>query len=377
MTGSERSSGFLPWLQWRWCVVLLLFLITVINYLDRQSLSLLAPMIQQKLAFPDRVYGHIVSGFLLAYTVSYLLAGYITDKLGSRRSMTIFVVWWSLAEMLPPFARSGWSLGVGRFLLGLGEAGNYVAAPKTIAEYFGAEERALAIGIYTAGATLGAALAPPLIGAVTIHFGWPVVFWSTGIVGLLWTGPWLWISRKIRQQGKISDTVCAPPALQDVSTANIWRRVIQRSDTWWLLLARCLTDPVWYFYLFWYPKYLQQERHLSLADTGHIAWVVYLAADLGTILGGWAAIPLLRRGLAILTVRRAIMAASAFMMLCSPLVVLLHSVDGSFACASLIVGSHGMAGHAHRHNSRSVFSWDCGYCSGFDCCRQRNWRDDL
>ena len=155
----------------RWWIVGLLFVITVINYVDRQSLSLLAPDIQRYLRIDDRVYGHVVTSFLLAYTVAYIFAGRVCDWLGTRRSMALFVGWWSFAEMLPPFARSGLSLGMGRFMLGLGEAGNYVVIPKAVRQWFPAEERALAIGICTSGATIGATLAPLIIATVASSSG--------------------------------------------------------------------------------------------------------------------------------------------------------------------------------------------------------------
>ncbi len=328
--------------QWRWVLVTALFFITVINYVDRQSLSLLAPWMQRQMSLSDRAYGHIVTVFLLAYTLSYLLAGYITDRLGSRRSMTLFVVWWSLAEMLPPFARSGLSLGASRFLLGFGEAGNYVAAPKAITEHFGPANRALAIGIYTAGATMGAAIAPPLVSQVSSRFGWPMVFFVTGLAGLVWVLPWLWIHRRLGQQPPDSLPSTEDPIARASHTASSggWSPILRQPQTWWLLVARFLTDPVWYFYLFWYPKYLQQSRHLSLSQTGHSAWVVYLAADVGTILGGWIALPLIRAGMQTPAVRRGVMTVAASAMLLSPLIVVVSSIRPMLGIASVIVFAH-------------------------------------
>src|SRR5258708_1491504 len=280
---------------------------------------------QRQMSLSDRAYGHIVTVFLLAYTLSYLLAGYITDRLGSRRSMTLFVVWWSLAEMLPPFARSGLSLGASRFLLGFGEAGNDVAAPKAITEHFGHANRALAIGIQ-----------------VSSRFGWPMVFFVTGLAGLVWVLPWLWIHRRLGQQPPDSLPSTEDPIARASHTASSggWSPILRQPQTWWLLVARFLTDPVWYFYLFWYPKYLQQSRHLSLSQTGHSAWVVYLAADVGTILGGWIALPLIRAGMQTPAVRRGVMPVAASAMLLSPLIVVVSSIRPMLGIASVIVFAH-------------------------------------
>jgi ACS family hexuronate transporter-like MFS transporter len=251
-------------------------------------------------------------------------------------------VWWSLAEMLPPFTRSGLSLGASRFLLGFGEAGNYVAAPKAIAEHFGPANRALAIGIYTAGATMGAAIAPPLVSQVSSRYGWPMVFFVTGLAGLAWVLPWLWIHRRLGQQLPDSLPSTEDPIARASHTASGrgWSAILSQPQTWWLLVARFLTDPVWYFYLFWYPKYLQQSRHLSLSQTGHSAWVVYLAADVGTILGGWIALPLIRAGMQTLAVRRGVMTVAASAMLLSPLIVVVSSIRPMLGIASVIVFSH-------------------------------------
>jgi ACS family hexuronate transporter-like MFS transporter len=331
VNGPNISARRKDWL--RWAVVGALFAITVINYVDRQSLSLLAPVMQRQMNVSDQAYGHIVSAFLVAYSLAYVFAGRLCDKLGTRAGMTLFVVWWSVAEILPIFARTGMQLGGGRFLLGLGEAGNYVAAPKAVREWFPAEERALALGIYTAGATLGATLAPPLIAGVSGWLGWRMVFVVTGLAGLVWVAPWLWIMRR-----KPPVLVAEPEVVAE--GGSVWRDVLTSRTTWLLLGARFLTDPVWYFFLFWFPKYLGQVRGLSLAQTGHTAWVVYLAADVGTLAGGWICGPMIRRGMAPLTARRKVMTYAAILMPLSPLAALLPTLNGSLAIASIMALAH-------------------------------------
>lgn len=265
-------------MQRRWWIVALLFFSTVINYVDRQTLSILARTIQDDLHLSDLDYSNIVQSFLLAYTIAYLLAGRITDWLGTRAAMASFIIWWSIANMLTGFARTGSQLGGFRFLLGLGEPGNYTAAPKAISEWFSAKERSIALGLYTAGATVGATIAPPLIAILTSHFGWRSCFFLTGALGLFWVIPWWFIYRS-------PQTAVATPRTKG-SEWQRWKLLFSERETWLLMLLRMLTDPVWYFYLFWFPKYLNDARHLTLSQLGKVGWVVYLAADFGSILGG-------------------------------------------------------------------------------------------
>ncbi len=294
----------------RWWVVALLFLSTVINYVDRQTLSILARTIQDELQISNLGYARIVNAFLLAYTITFLFAGRITDWLGTRAAMAVFIAWWSIANMLTSLARSAFSLGIFRALLGIGEPGNYTAAPKAVSEWIPPKDRGLAVGIYTAGATLGATIAPKLIAELTASYGWRSTFVMTGALGLLWVIPWLWLYRRPREHPRITAEelamieASAPqserPTETDVrqSEWQRWRAVLSKRFVWMLLLSRVLTDPVWYFYLFWFPKYLQDERGLSLSQVGNLAWLVYVGADVGCILGGLATGWLIRRGVA-------------------------------------------------------------------------------
>nr|MCU0246775.1 MFS transporter [Bryobacter sp.] len=189
----------------RWWITGLLFLSTVINYMDRQNLSILARTIQNDLKISDLQYSDVVQAFLLAYTISYLFAGRLTDYLGTRASMAVFIVWWSIADMLTSLSRSVYSLGFFRFLLGVGEPGNYTAAPKAVSEWFPPKERGLVVGIYTAGATLGATIAPPVIAYLATQFHWRYVFLFTGSLGLLWVIPWLWLYRKPEEHPRVTE----------------------------------------------------------------------------------------------------------------------------------------------------------------------------
>lgn len=264
----------------RWWIVGLLFLATVFNYMDRQTLSILARTIQNDLHLTDLDYSDIVQWFLLAYTISYLIAGRVTDWLGTRASMACFILWWSAADMLTGLARTGGQLAGARFLLGMGEPGNYTAAPKAISEWFSARERSVALGLYTAGATVGATIAPPVIAWLTLRHGWRAAFFITGALGMLWVIPW-WFVYKPRE-----DVTIAEARAPKQGEWQRWKLLFQEREVWLLMLVRLVTDPVWYFYLFWFPKYLSDALHLSLRQLGSVAWVVYLAADLGSVLGG-------------------------------------------------------------------------------------------
>lgn len=330
----------------RWWITALLFFSTVINYMDRQNLSILARTIQDDLHISDLQYSYIVQAFLLAYTLSYLFAGRLTDRFGTRASMAFFVIWWSLADMLTSLSRSMFSLGFFRFLLGIGEPGNYTAAPKAVSEWFPPKERGLVVGIYTAGATLGATLAPPLIAFLASHFHWRAVFLFTGSLGLLWVIPWLWLYRRPEEHPRLTDAERSL-ILSEESAAELadpphgrWRYILGRRETWLLMFGRMITDPVWYFYLFWFPKYLTDGRNLSLAEVGRIAWLVYLAADIGCIVGGYLSGALIQRGSTPARSRLMVMAMAAVLLPLSPLINSVSSPLMAVGIASIAAFAH-------------------------------------
>jgi ACS family hexuronate transporter-like MFS transporter len=310
-----------------WLVASLLFVVALINYFDRQSLSVVAPRFQQELHLSDQDYGHVVSLFLLASAFAYAVSGFITDRFGTRRSMALFVGWWSLAEAATAFATSTLQLSFARFCLGLGEPGLWVAAPKAVGENFERPRRGLAIGIYTTGATVGAVVAIPVIAAITTHLPWKAVFLIDGAAGLIWLPFWLFCYR---------DGLVA----QSTTGSGVLREVLSRSKTWKLMVARGLTDPVWYFYLFWFPKYLLTARHLSMAELAKVGWIVYLAAGIGTLLGGIASGRLIRRGMTAGFAYRRIMLISAILIPLSPLAGFAHTAAFAIGIASVIALAH-------------------------------------
>jgi ACS family hexuronate transporter-like MFS transporter len=328
----------------RWWIVALLFGAAVLNYVDRQTLSALAPTIQHDLAMDDRDYANVVNLFLVAYTIAYLISGRIADKMGTRASMALFVVWWSVANMLTAAAQGVRSLSGLRFLLGLGEAGVWPAASKAVSEWFPARERALAIGVYTMGATIGATVAPYLVIPLATHayhetmpavanwlgqgIGWRVAFILTGLAGLVWVVPWLWMYRQPRASKLITDgerkliedsAAAENPADSVAANAWSWKQVLLFRGTWLLLLGRLITDPVWYFYQFWFPKYLSADRHLSQEQL-KITWIIYAAAGVGSLLGGWLSGQFVKRGTAPAASRLWVMLGCACLMPLSPFI---------------------------------------------------------
>jgi len=280
----------------RWVILGLLFCASVINYVDRQSLSILARTIQDDLHISDIGYSTIVQVFLFAYMLSFLISGWVADRLGVRASMAIFIGWWSVANVLTGFVGSLRGLAATRFLLGIGESGLYVVAPKVTAQLFPPSERGLAVGIYSAGATIGATIAPPMIAWLTLAHGWRAAFIAGGILGLVWIVPWLLTYRETNVE-EPNETLPAPSALDTSDdTATRWWDVFISREVIALLAIRALTDPVWQFILFWFPKYMTDVRGLSLEQVGRVGWVPYLAADIGGVVGGYASGVLIKKG---------------------------------------------------------------------------------
>ncbi|MFO0190070.1 MAG: MFS transporter [Planctomycetia bacterium] len=321
-------------LHLRWWIAGLLFLSTVINYVDRQTLSVLAPVLKAELGVTDAHYANILTAFLAAYTVMYVGSGVLVDRFGTRRALAGFMVWWSAANMAHAFARGPWSLGGLRFLLGLGESGNFMAAFKAVSEWYPARERAFVHGLVQAGATIGAIIAPPVITWINAAYGWQPAFLVTGALGFVWLVFWLLLYHAPERHPLITPEEQAV-VLQEESAASAapkhnvpWRSLLGHPQTWGLLGARFLSDPVWWFYLFWLPTYLVEERGFSMAQMGMLAWLPYLTADLGAVGGGWASGRLVARGWNPIRARLAVMLPAALLM---PLSLLIDRSDSWLA----------------------------------------------
>lgn len=346
----------------RWFVIVLIFLAAVLNYVDRQTLSVLAPTMQHDLGMDDRQYADIINLFLLAYTVAYLVSGKLVDKLGTRLSLSLFLAWWSVANILTSTVQGMRSLGACRFLLGLGEAGVWPAASKAVSEWFPARERALAIGIYSMGATMGATMTPYLVIHLTIFSkagefpflrqvfgigaGWRLAFILTGLMGLLLIIPWLIFYRLPRQSKYVSQEELhliedVPSGEDTAGQSNAekswsWKQALAFKATWLLLLGRLITDPIWYFYQFWFPKYLNSERGFSQEQL-KITWLIYAAAGLGSILGGWLSGQLIRRGASPVASRFRIMLGCACLLPLSPMIAQTADADVAMMLAFITV----------------------------------------
>ena len=334
----------------RWWIAGALFVLSVTNYVDRQTLSILAPTIQADLHLSDQQYGNIVSGFLAAYTLSYLVSGRIVDALGSRLSLALFAGFWSLAQVATGWAHSGASLGFFRFLLGLGEAGGYTASPKIVAEWFPAKDRGLAVGLYGSGAAIGATLAPLLVLAVATRFGWRSAFVVTGGCGLVFAAGWFLLYRDPRKLSWLTseerELILAAQQAEAVATAPMvmtewtrWRAILTNPGIWALMLARMLTDPVWYFFQFWMPKYLHTARNFEQGELASM-WLIFVAADVGFFASGIAGGALIRRGQAPRTARLCVMLGSAVLVPLAPLIAGASTSAGVFAIAMVVVLAH-------------------------------------
>ena len=280
----------------RWFILALLFLATAINYVDRQTLSILAPTLRAEFHLTEIDYSRVVGAFLLSYTIMYAVSGRIIDQVGVRLGMAASILWWSIATMATALARGGFSLASLRFGLGVGEPGVYPAGLRALAEWFPERERAMAAGIFSSGSAVGALVAPPLIAFLALRFGWRYAFFLPGTVGLLWLPVWLVVYRTAQgnQSGKSEDT---PEALTyGGPPSRSWLDLIRDRKVLAVVLPRFASDPVWYFYLFWLPDYLQRSRHFTLAKVGLYGWIPFLFADLGNVLGGAASDWLIRLG---------------------------------------------------------------------------------
>lgn len=279
------------------------FLATVINYLDRQALSVVAPVLRKEFHMSNEDYGYVLSAFMLAYTLSNGVSGPLIDRLGTRLGYALSMAIWSTAGMLHALTTGVWSLAGFRFLLGIGEAGNWPAGLKVATEWFPSRERALACGIFNSGAAIGAILAPPLMAWLVLSYGWKSAFLIVGLSGYVWLLAWWWV---YRTPAHLRAEVTARPA-------PAWRLLRTRFVSV-LTVSKVFVDPVWYFYIFWFPQYLQSVHGFDLAKIGMTAWIPFVTADLGNLVGGWFTGRLIRRGMPTARARKTSVTIFAFLM---------------------------------------------------------------
>jgi ACS family hexuronate transporter-like MFS transporter len=336
---------------YRWVICALLFFATTINYVDRGILGVLAPDLQRELGWTDTQYGDINAAFSLAYALGFLALGRFIDRVGTRVGYAVSLVVWSLAAAGHAFARSALDFGIARFVLGLGEAGNFPAAVKTTAEWFPRRERALATGIFNAGSNVGAILAPLLVPVLALNWGWQAAFLVTGLVGLAWVAFWLPLYDRPERHPRVSPAELAwvqsdPP---EPATPVPWRRLLPHRQTWAFAVGKFLTDPIWWFYLFWSAKFLADRFGLDLKQLGPPLVVIYLLADVGSVAGGWLSSALLKRGWSANAARKSALLACA---LCVVPVSFAPVVSDAWAAVALI----GLAAAAHQGFSANLFT---------------------
>ena len=291
----------------RWWIAGLLFTATLLNYLDREVLSLVNPVLRKQLSLTATGYSHILTAFLLGYTLGQLLVGRIVDKMGARRSLLVAMIWWSTAGVLAATSRTAVQLGVLLFLMGLGEAAGWPSSVKAIQEWFSASQRALAVGFFNSGSSVGAVLAPLVVSTLVIHYSWRAAFSACGAIGFLWIVPWLVLYPPSSKYGATQgqNTTAEQPPMG---------HLLQDRRTYGVVFGRFFCDSIWYFYVFWLPDFFSRVRHFSLHQIGMTAWIPFVAAALGNLVGGFLSGRLLKRGHTAVRSRLLVMAGAALAM---------------------------------------------------------------
>ena len=341
---TERS------IPYRWTICALLFVATTINYIDRQVLGILAPTLQRELAWSESDYGDIVSAFSFAYAIGFLIAGRLLDRFGVRRGLAAAVVAWSLAAIGHAFARTVAGFSFARAMLGLGESAIFPGSIKAVAVWFPQKERALATGIFNAGTNTGAILTPLVVPWITLRWGWQWAFIVTGTLGFVWLLLWFPLYREERGfevrgssfEGADVSTGMAAPQVP-------WVSLFGYRQTWAFIAGKLLADPVWWFYLYWLPKFLDTKYGVQLAQVAMPIIAVYLIADVGSVGGGWASGALIKRGWSVNRARKLTMLAMALLIVPTTLAPRAPGMWG----AVLIVG---VAAAAHQAWSANVYT---------------------
>jgi ACS family hexuronate transporter-like MFS transporter len=327
----------------RWTICALLFFATSINYIDRNVIGILKPELQKEIGWTEIEYSNIVVAFNLAYAISLVTMGWVIDKVGTLRGFAASVVWWSLAAMSTALAKTPVGFGLARFLLGIGEGGNFPASIKTVAEWFPKKERALATGVFNAGTNVGAIVTPLAIPWVFVHWGWQGAFLATGAIGFLWLFAWYGFYRPPEEHPRLSAAEGAhirsdppdPPAVKIP-----WLKLIPHRQTWAFALGKFLTDPVWWFYLFWIADFLQKDYGLDLQGRSLPLAVIYIVSSVGSVGGGWLSGALIRRGWSVNAARKTTMLICALLVVPIAFAPGTKSMWGAVALVSIAAAAH-------------------------------------
>jgi len=337
--------------HYRWTICALLFFATTINYVDRQVLGILAPTLQREIGWTEQQYGNIVSFFTLAYALGFLFMGRLMDRVGTRRGYAGAIGFWSLAAMGHSLVSTVSGFSIARFFLGLGESGNFPAAIKTVTEWFPRRERALATGIFNAGTNVGAIITPLVVPWIVLTWGWRAAFLATGCFSLLWLLTWLAVYRPPAEHPRLKPAELAYIVSDPVMPMRklSWLQVLRFRQTWAFAVGKFLTDPIWWFYLFWLPKFLDARYGVKLMQLAAPLIVIYVLADVGSIGGGWLSGALIKRG-------RTVNAGRKIAMLCAAVLIVPTMMAPTVTSMWLAVGIVGVAAASHQWWSANLFT---------------------
>jgi ACS family hexuronate transporter-like MFS transporter len=339
--------------RYRWVICGLLFAATAINYVDRQMIGVLKAPISHDLGWDETDFATVIIWFQAAYALGYVTFGWFIDRIGARIGYSVAFIIWTLGHTLCGFASTAAQFSAARFVLGVGESGNFPAGIKAVSEWFPARERALATGIFNAGANIGAIVTPVVVPfiVVTLGLGWRMAFIITGAASLVWLVAWIAIYRRPREQPRVSAAELAhiesDPA--DPVEKIGWLRLIRYRETWAYALGKFLIDPIWWLFLFWTPDFLAKTYHLDLKSFGPPLIVIYLISDLGSVAGGWSSSTMMKRGISANVARKLTMLACAFLVM--P-IFFAQYVDNLW----LAVGIVGLATAAHQAFSANLYT---------------------
>jgi len=341
--------------HFRWGIGFLLFIATGLSFFDRQVLAILAPAIMRDLRLTDVLYSRAVFAFILSYTVMFTVGGRLIDRLGLRIGLALAVTVWSLASLGHSLVYNVWQLGLALFFLGVGEGGCFPGAAKGAVEWFPQKERSVAIGLAIGGASFGAVVAPPLTVWVNSIFGWRGAFLVAGAIGFVWLIIWAVFftlperSRFLSAQelhyitAREGGTSLSPSALPPRSRSDLLPlgTLLRRKETWGLMIARFLLDPVFYFYMFWIPQFLSEAKHVPLATIGRLTWIPFLTLGMAQLAGGWVSDQLVKRRVAVNTARKAVMGLAALLTPFSIFSLLAQGPRLAICLMSILMFAHG------------------------------------
>lgn len=341
--------------KYRWVIVTLLFFATTINYLDRQVIGLLKDNLAKDFNWTETDYSRIVMAFSGAYAISLLLFGRLIDKIGTRLGYAVSVIIWSIAAMCHALATGTLGFTLARTALGLGEGGNFPAAIKAVAEWFPKKDRAFATGIFNSGTNIAAIIGPPAIAWIFSAYGWKQAFLWTGVLGFIWLICWWWLFEIPSKQRRISaeEFVYIHSDTDEVADRKFvkssWRKLFRYRQTWAIILGKFLTDPIWWFYLFWIPSYFNTTYHLNIARSAIHVSTVYIIASFGSILGGYLSGWLIKKGLPVYKARKYSM---LFFACCVVPIFFVRYTSGIWPAVWLI----SLAASAHQAWSANIFT---------------------